>query len=101
MAGLDHQGPQRQLHVLRPLPRTEDKATFSVSGAVLGLTPANAAGMDLATPTSTRSWHGSTPWSKTQKRRARRRGEIDPGQAAKRAAELRSALDRRGMRHTQ
>ncbi|MFF6787155.1 hypothetical protein [Streptomyces sp. NPDC012510] len=51
MTGPDSQGPQRELHVLRPLPGTEGKATFSASGAVLGrlgLTPADAAGLDLA-----------------------------------------------------
>ncbi|MFE7278575.1 hypothetical protein [Streptomyces sp. NPDC057623] len=51
MTGPDSQGPQRALHVLRPLPGTKGKATFSASGAVLarlGLTPANAAGLDLA-----------------------------------------------------
>ncbi|MBT2413558.1 hypothetical protein J7I94_23835 [Streptomyces sp. ISL-12] len=51
MTGIDNQGPQRELHVLRPLPGTEGKATFSASGAVLallGLTPADATGLDLA-----------------------------------------------------
>ncbi|GGY13343.1 hypothetical protein [Streptomyces minutiscleroticus] len=51
MTGLDNQGPQRRLHALRPLPGTEGKATFAASGAVLarlGLTPADAAGLDLA-----------------------------------------------------
>ncbi|MFJ1645449.1 hypothetical protein [Streptomyces sp. NPDC088258] len=51
MTGLDNRGPQRELHVLRPLPGTEGKATFSACGAVLarlGLTPAEAAGLDLA-----------------------------------------------------
>lgn len=51
MTGLDNRGPQRELHVLRPLPRTEGKAMFSASGAVLdllSLTPADAAGLDLA-----------------------------------------------------
>ncbi|MER5217628.1 hypothetical protein ABT063_45735 [Streptomyces sp. NPDC002838] len=51
MTGPDSQGPQRRLHALRPLPGTEGKATFAASGAVLarlGLTPAEAAGMDLA-----------------------------------------------------
>ncbi|MFI8370971.1 hypothetical protein [Streptomyces sp. NPDC085466] len=51
MTGLDNRGPQRELHVLRPLPGTEGKATFSASGAVLGLlglTSADAAGLDLA-----------------------------------------------------
>jgi hypothetical protein len=51
VTGLDNRGPQRELHVLRPLPGTEGKATFSASGAVLdllGLTPAEAAGLDLA-----------------------------------------------------
>lgn len=51
MSGFGSRGPQRELHVLRPLPGTEGKATFSVSGAVLdllGLTPADAAGLDLA-----------------------------------------------------
>lgn len=51
MTGPDSQGPQRELHVLRPLPGTEGKATFSASGAVLarlGLTSADAAGLDLA-----------------------------------------------------
>lgn len=51
MTGLDNRGPQRELHVLRPLPGTEGKATFSASGAVLallGLTPADAARLDLA-----------------------------------------------------
>ncbi|MFB7557089.1 hypothetical protein [Streptomyces brevispora] len=46
----DSRGPQRRLHALRPLPGTEGKATFSASGAVLarlGLTPADAAGLDL------------------------------------------------------
>jgi hypothetical protein len=46
----DSQGPQRRLHVLRPLPGTKGKATFAASGAVLarlGLTPADAAGLDL------------------------------------------------------
>ncbi|GAT85229.1 hypothetical protein STXM2123_5930 [Streptomyces sp. F-3] len=36
---------------MRPLPGTEGKATFAVSGAVLGLLglpPADAAGLDLA-----------------------------------------------------
>ncbi|MEU7182026.1 MULTISPECIES: hypothetical protein [Streptomyces] len=50
MTGFGSQGPQRELHVLRPLPGTEGKATFSASGAVLGLlglTPADAAGLDL------------------------------------------------------
>ncbi|KPC70520.1 hypothetical protein ADL35_38425 [Streptomyces sp. NRRL WC-3753] len=51
MTGFGSQGPQRELHALRPLPGTEGKATFSASGAVLarlGLTPADAAGLDLA-----------------------------------------------------
>ncbi|XXZ51121.1 hypothetical protein AAGT00_24305 [Streptomyces cavourensis] len=51
MTGVGSQGPQRELHVLRPLPGAEGKATFSASGAVLGLlglTPADAAGLDLA-----------------------------------------------------
>ncbi|MFK0116147.1 hypothetical protein [Streptomyces sp. NPDC090994] len=51
MTGLDNRGPLRELHALRPLPGTEGKATFSASGAVLallGLTPADAAGLDLA-----------------------------------------------------
>jgi hypothetical protein len=48
VTGLDNQGPQRELHVLRPLPGTEGKATFSASGAVLGLTRKDAAGLDLA-----------------------------------------------------
>ena len=51
MTGLDNRGPQPELHVLRPLPGTEGKATFSASAAVLarlGLTPADGAGLDLA-----------------------------------------------------
>ncbi|MFD5137620.1 hypothetical protein ACFWMX_15465 [Streptomyces sp. NPDC058378] len=51
MTDFGSRGPQRELHVLRPLPGTEGKATFSASGAVLrllGLTPADAAGLDLA-----------------------------------------------------
>ncbi|MFE3329801.1 hypothetical protein [Streptomyces sp. NPDC059176] len=51
MTGPDNRGPQREPHVLRPLPGTEGKATFAASGAVLGLlglTPAEAAGLDLA-----------------------------------------------------
>ncbi len=51
MTGHDSRGPQRRLHALRPLPGTEGKATFAVSGAVLGLLglpPADAAGLDLA-----------------------------------------------------
>ncbi|SHI23606.1 hypothetical protein [Streptomyces sp. 3214.6] len=48
MTGLDNRGPQRELLVLLPLPGTESKATFATSGAVLGLTPADAAGLDLA-----------------------------------------------------
>ncbi|WP_316741016.1 hypothetical protein [Streptomyces sp. MK7] len=51
MTGPDSQGPQRSPHTLRPLPGTEGKAAFAASGAVLallGLTPAEAAGLDLA-----------------------------------------------------
>lgn len=51
MTGIGSRGPQRELHVLRPLPGTEGKATFSASGAVLGLlglTPADSASLDLA-----------------------------------------------------
>lgn len=47
----DSRGPQRRLHALRPLPGTEGKAAFAVSGAVLGLlglNPADAAGLELA-----------------------------------------------------
>ncbi|MDO0926027.1 hypothetical protein QQY24_11560 [Streptomyces sp. TG1A-8] len=51
MTGFGSRGPQRELHVLRPLPGTEGKATLSASGAVLGLlglTSADAASLDLA-----------------------------------------------------
>ncbi|NUV89057.1 hypothetical protein G6W61_23050 [Streptomyces sp. KAI-26] len=51
MTGFGNRGPQQDLHVLRSLPGTEGKATFSASRAVLdllGLTPADAAGLDLA-----------------------------------------------------
>ncbi|ELS53627.1 hypothetical protein [Streptomyces viridochromogenes] len=51
MTGFGSQGPQRELHALRPPPGTEGKATFSASGAVLGLlglTLADAASLDLA-----------------------------------------------------
>lgn len=47
----DSRGPQRRLHALRPLPGTEGKATFAASGAalaLLGLTPADAVGLELA-----------------------------------------------------
>ncbi|MFI5758768.1 hypothetical protein [Streptomyces sp. NPDC051569] len=42
--------PERELHPLRPLPGTADKATFAVSAAVLdllGLSPEQAARLDL------------------------------------------------------
>ncbi|GAT85220.1 MULTISPECIES: hypothetical protein [Streptomyces] len=51
MIRFENSAPERELHPLRPLPGTEGKATFSVSGAVLarlGLAPADAAGLDLA-----------------------------------------------------
>ncbi|MEU1401921.1 hypothetical protein ABZ471_06055 [Streptomyces sp. NPDC005728] len=50
MIRLEHRTPERELHPIRPLPGTEDKATFAVSAAVLdllGLSPEQAARLDL------------------------------------------------------
>ncbi|MGG8409070.1 hypothetical protein ACM614_21975 [Streptomyces sp. 12297] len=50
MIRFENPAPERELHPLRPLPGTEDKATFAVSAAVLdllGLSPKRAARLGL------------------------------------------------------